>query len=42
MPTVSTVGYTLVFYTDIGYFWKKAWLVIHINLVLVVYYIQLC
>jgi hypothetical protein len=41
VSTVSTVRYTLVFDSDVCYFWEKPWLVIHINLVLVVYYIQL-
>ena len=41
VPTVSTVRYTLVFYSDVRYFWKKARLVACVKLVLVVDYIQL-
>ena len=41
MSTVSTVRYTLVFHSDVCYFRKEAWLVIHVHLVLVVDYIKL-
>jgi hypothetical protein len=38
---MSTVWYTLIFNSDVCDFWKETWLIIHVELIFVVCYIQL-